>query len=130
MADFCHLSFLQPVAPPLGNDFQCHLGSNFRIAQALFKSSFNNAYSAFPITLFLRIPTAIKFSQIARKMLVADMVERADNAALQQAVIALSKVRVHDDTTNERLAVIDCMMSSKMLSGTLIGQVRVGDDRS
>ena len=47
-------------------------------------------------------------------MLVADMVKRPDKAALQKAVIALRKVRVHDNSANERLAVVNGVVPRKM----------------
>ena len=53
------------------------------IREAPAKCGIDNVDGAFAITVIASVPTAIKLREIARKVLIADMVERADDAALE-----------------------------------------------
>lgn len=48
-------------------------------------------------------------------MLVADMVEGADDATLQEAVVRLREILVEDDAAHVRLAVVPRVMAVKVL---------------
>lgn len=43
-------------------------------------------------------------------------------------MIALRKVRMHDDATHKGFAVVNDMVTGEVLANALIGQVGVGDD--
>lgn len=90
-------------------------GNDFRICDAPTNRSFNNTHSACAITILARIPTAIKLCRVAREVFVADVMKRADDPTLQQTVIALCEVRVHDHAANERLAVVNRVVACKVL---------------
>lgn len=59
------------------------LGNCFPISQALSKGRVDNVDSALTVAVFARVPATVKLGQIARNVLVADVVESADDAALQ-----------------------------------------------
>lgn len=48
-------------------------------------------------------------------MLIANVMERADDAALEKAVIAFRKVRVKDHATHKRLAVVNRVVAVEVL---------------
>lgn len=74
------------------------------------------------------IPKELKLPQVAAQVLFGDVVERPDNAPLQQRVIGLCEVRVEDQRPDVGLAVIDRVMAGEVLADTLIAKVFVGDD--
>lgn len=91
------------------------LTNGVTICKTLADCSFEHCNRARSIGGVARVPTPIKLREIAGKVFVADVVERTNDAALRQAVIALCKVHMHDNTAHKRLAVINGVVSSKML---------------
>lgn len=59
-------------------------------------------------------------------MLVADMVEGANDAPLEEAVVALRKVRVEDDAVNEGAAVVHRVVAVELLIEARIREVGIG----
>lgn len=48
-------------------------------------------------------------------MLIRYMMKRSDDAALEQAVVALGEIRMEDDSPHKRLAVVDHMVAMEVL---------------
>jgi len=70
------------------------------------------------------VPSKFKLVQISRQMPFTHMMERADDAAFQKAVIALGKVGMEDDRTHKCFAVVNGIMRGEVFFNAVIGDFR------
>ena len=94
--------------------------------QPLAWGTFDSPRRAFAVAQLARVPAHVKFGEIAMQVPVRDVVEGADDSALERAVIALGEVGMEDDPPDERLGVIHREVVMKVLvqAGVALARIR------
>lgn len=103
-------------------------GNGFCVCEALAQSGCDNIDSAPPISLVASVPATFKLGKLARKVLLANVVKRANDPTLEKAVTAFRKVCVKHHATHKRLAVVKRRVVLEVIRKALIREVSVSDD--
>lgn len=91
----------------LGSALLARLAHQWPVCEPLASRGPNGPFGALAVSLFAAVSAERKLVHIAVQMLSADVVERAEQAALQQTVVALREIGMDDHGADELLIVVN-----------------------